>query len=69
MNYELIVDPLALRHCLTADLPFREEVPALKTLNTYTNYVPPAYYFKLLTISIGYRRCPSALIKHRCLLT
>jgi hypothetical protein len=42
------VDPWALRHCLAAVLPFREEVPAEKTLNIITKYVPPARFFNLI---------------------
>ena len=47
----LIVDPWALRHCLTTVWPFREEVPAVKTPNINTRYVPPAPVFKYHAIS------------------
>ena len=51
MSY--LLDPWALRHCLAAVLPFREEVPAVKTLRYYTRYVPLASFFKYKIISTG----------------
>jgi len=50
------VDPWALRRCLAAVLPFREEVPAVKTPNINTRYVPPAPVFKYHAISTGYEK-------------
>ena len=53
MSYELypmryLLDPWALRHCLTTGLPFQEEVPAVKTPHTTTRYVPPDQFFNLI---------------------
>ena len=55
MSYALTVDPWALRHCLAAVLPFREEVPAVKTLRYYTRYVPPSAVFKYQVFSTTYK--------------